>query len=291
MMRTADSFGGCAFLSDRRGVGPLQFAWAQCGPVRTRRVEAERQQMSLLALFVVTALAVCCVTMFLLVVGAHRSPISFLFDGGAAETYRSEWPYPASKEKVLARLSIEQQQQLASHTHFISDIIRQRGREISQSDKRLALSIVYESFRSNYDPLLVAAVILAESTFNHKAVSHRGAQGLMQIMPTTGKYISARNSLGWAGERGLRDPAYNVKLGIAYLKHLESLFNGNREKALIAYNWGPGNLSKAIKTRTPVPRSTIVYARKILDNHSKWRRHFDSSMAQYKYLSLDSVIG
>lgn len=79
-------------------------------------------------------------------------------------------------------------------------------------------------------PILVKAVIQAESSFNAQAVSHRGAVGLMQVMPATGRSVGVHN---------LRDPQSNITAGVKYLKKLLILFNDDERLAVAAYNCGP----------------------------------------------------
>ncbi len=94
------------------------------------------------------------------------------------------------------------------------------------------------------DPFLVAAVIRAESGFRPRAVSSRGAQGLMQVMPATGAWV-ARN-MGrpplQAGE--LFDPEVNIAIGTWYLAHLQRQFGPDPVPVLAAYNAGQGNVRR-----------------------------------------------
>lgn len=89
------------------------------------------------------------------------------------------------------------------------------------------------------EPRLVKAVMGIESRFNPKAVSPVGAAGLMQLMPATAM------DLGLTEEQRF-DPDKNVEAGSRYLKQLEDQF-GDKKIALAAYNWGMGNVSKAVK--------------------------------------------
>jgi hypothetical protein len=131
----------------------------------------------------------------------------------------------------------------------------------------LARAIVAESNSQNYDPLFVAAVIKAESAFNTAARSHKGAQGLMQIMPATGAWLAKRNDL----PRGsLTDPGHNLRLGITYLKQLEADFSGDKVFALVAYNWGPGHVQSAAGGKRRIPKECISYALKILHDYRRW---------------------
>ncbi len=146
-------------------------------------------------------------------------------------------------------------------------ILQRYGRPIQKSEV-LAQAIVSEALSQNYDPLFVAAVIKSESAFNSLARSHKGAQGLMQIMPKTGAWLADQVSL----PRGkLTDPGHNLKLGITYLKQLEAEYGGNRVLTLVAYNWGPGHVESASKGRRRVPGQVMQYAVKILNDYRAWR--------------------
>lgn len=132
--------------------------------------------------------------------------------------------------------------------------------------------IMSESLKAGIDPLFVTSVIRIESAFDPKAKSPVGAQGLMQIMPGTKKFIEEMEEIGVAERKSLQDARYNVRLGIAYLKYLTAKYGGNRGYALMAYNWGPGNLSKTFKNKFggKVPTSVQRYAVDILGSHSIW---------------------
>jgi soluble lytic murein transglycosylase-like protein len=173
------------------------------------------------------------------------------------------------KRALLAELVAQDRKKSERQIQFVSAIIKSQLRNHPDPD-RLAATIVSECIKASYDPIFVTAVIRSESMFRHRAVSHRGARGLMQIMPTTGRYIVERNNMTWSGEDSLNDPRTNVRLGISYLKYLEKKFAGNREKVLIAYNWGPGNLMSASNRRLRVPEQSMKYARTILSNHRRW---------------------
>lgn len=139
-----------------------------------------------------------------------------------------------------------------------------------QNGRILADAIVTEAASQQYDPLFVAAVIKSESTFNAMAQSHKGAQGLMQIMPKTGAWLAKKEEI----PRGrLTDPGYNLKLGITYLKHLEEMFHGNRVFVLIAYNWGPGHVESASAGKRKVPSEVVTYAVKIMNDFRRWSHY------------------
>lgn len=187
--------------------------------------------------------------------------------------------FGSAKNNYLLSLSREtERQDIQGQVHFVAQIIGQFSRAPHEA-RRLALSIVEESLRAKYDPLFVAAVIKSESLFRKNARSQVGARGLMQLMPDTARFIanSIVEHLGVDGN--LNDPEYNIKIGIAYLKRLEEQFDGNKMHTLIAYNWGPGNLSQALDQNSRIPSSTVQYASKIIATHRRWRRDFDGRRA------------
>jgi soluble lytic murein transglycosylase-like protein len=83
--------------------------------------------------------------------------------------------------------------------------------------------------RHQVDAALVKAIIMAESSYNPRAISKRGAKGLMQLMPHTAKAFGVDDSF---------NPEQNISGGVRYFKRLTQLFHGNIMLALAAYNAG-----------------------------------------------------
>ena len=114
------------------------------------------------------------------------------------------------------------------------------------------------SSRSQIDADFIASVIHAESANNPRAVSRKGAQGLMQLMPETAKNLGVTNSL---------DPAENVDGGVRFLRELLLRYNGDAAKALAAYNAGP----KRVQQYNGVPpfRETRAYIARIISDYNR----------------------
>lgn len=114
------------------------------------------------------------------------------------------------------------------------------------------------------DPALIRAIIMVESSNNPRAVSHRGAQGLMQLMPTTAK---------WLGVQDTFNPEANINGGVRYFKRLLDRFDGDVELALAAYNAG----SRYVRKYNGVPpfKTTRRYIKKVL----KYHQHYSEEMA------------
>jgi soluble lytic murein transglycosylase-like protein len=157
----------------------------------------------------------------------------------------------------------------AGHLALLSDMIEEVV-PAHPEKKTIASIIVRESRKAQLDPLFVASVVRTESMFKHKAVSSRGARGLMQIMPETGRYIAKLINIDFKNVATLHNPETNIQIGVWYLKYLLSKFKGNREQMLVAYNWGPANLSKALSTGGAFPEESRKYVRKVIAEHSTW---------------------
>ncbi len=131
----------------------------------------------------------------------------------------------------------------------------------------LARAIFEEARRHELDPQLVLAVMHVESRFNAYALSPVGAMGLMQVMPATGEELAAELGVSWHGTQTLFDPFVNLRLGVAYLKQLESRY-GKISTALAAYNWGPGHIDRRLQRGRTLPTE---YPQLVLDAHAGQR--------------------
>ena len=113
----------------------------------------------------------------------------------------------------------------------------QRVRSTKAGDPRLYEGHIQRAAsRYAMDPLLIKAVIKAESNFDSQAVSAKGAKGLMQLMPDTAADLNVWNPF---------DPQENILGGTNYLRQMMARFGGNLRLALAAYNAGPGRVEAA----------------------------------------------
>jgi soluble lytic murein transglycosylase len=135
----------------------------------------------------------------------------------------------------------------------IFTVVKSRRPDVTDAEAwQVAEVILEESVKRHLDPIMVLAVIQVESGFQYGMVSPRGARGIMQIMPETGRFLTETLS----GEYGLQpasfrpesldDPLLNIRLGVYYLHDLAKQFR-SLNLALLAYNAGPGEIQNRLQ--------------------------------------------
>jgi soluble lytic murein transglycosylase-like protein len=128
----------------------------------------------------------------------------------------------------------------------------------STSSKDLKDIVAAASSQHQIDADFIASVIAAESANNPRAVSRKGAQGLMQLMPGTASKLGVKDSF---------DPADNVDGGVRYLRELLLQYNGDIPKALAAYNAGPQRVQQY--KGVPPYRETYAYVARIINDFNR----------------------
>ena len=179
---------------------------------------------------------------------------------------------------------------------FVILIIAIIGNAISFSHKfplRFREEIVKYSNEYELDPAFVASIINTESSFKEDVVSSQGAIGLMQLMPSTAKYISNLMGENEFNTEMLFDPKININYGCYYLKYLSSKFE-DKKVVLSAYNAGEGNVKKwlnddkfsddGVSLKTMPYYETISYIEKIENgiNYYKGRFKFNKITGKFE---------
>jgi hypothetical protein len=141
--------------------------------------------------------------------------------------------------------------------HFEADVSIEPA--AGEDRRQLPDLITNTSRRYHLDPDLVNSVIHAESNFNPQAISPKGAQGLMQLMPGTSSRLGVRNAF---------DPGANVDGGTRYLRELLVRYNFDLIKALAAYNAGPQRVER-YRAVPPYPETRAYVAKIVRDFNRK----------------------
>jgi soluble lytic murein transglycosylase-like protein len=129
--------------------------------------------------------------------------------------------------------------------------------------------IYKEAVKNDLDPALVAAVVKTESRFIPTARSGAGAQGLMQLVPRTGR---------WMGAKNLMNPTQNVQAGTKYLKYLNERFDGDETKVIAAYNAGEGNVKRF--GGVPPFKETRSYVKKVRAARAEYKEQVSGQIAE-----------
>tara|TARA_B100000686_G_C16220124_1_gene679754 strand:- start:24 stop:656 length:633 start_codon:yes stop_codon:yes gene_type:complete len=121
------------------------------------------------------------------------------------------------------------------------------------------------------DPSLIYAFMHQESMFNSTAKSYRGAIGLMQIMPSTAKFISSNKEVKRNNSNILKIPEINIEVGQEYIEYLLNLEQVQRNLIYLtaAYNGGPGNLSKWQKNANHLD-DPLLFMESIPSRETRW---------------------
>lgn len=181
------------------------------------------------------------------------------------------------KMEVVVQDSLVQKTALSKRTASVSDGLATREMPIAASAAKFTLGsgthlkgfttgnelhdafIVESSRRYGIDPLLIYAQMHQESSFKIRATSHKGASGLMQLMPATARRF---------GVTSIYDPKQNIDAGVKYMRWLLDTFNGDVVLALAGYNAGEGAVMK-YGWNVPPYRETQEYVRRITSRYSQ----------------------
>ena len=142
--------------------------------------------------------------------------------------------------------------------HYTKDYTGQQSYEnLLAGAEKYSAEIAKAAKTYNIPEKLIASVMKQESNFNASAVSAAGASGLMQLMPTTARYLGVNDTL---------DPEQSIMGGAKYLRQMLDQFDNNVETALAAYNAGPGNVKKY--DGIPPFKETQKYVKNIINYYN-----------------------
>ena len=146
-----------------------------------------------------------------------------------------------------------------------SRALRLQKNRIKRKAQRYHKIIVQTAKRHNIDPSLIKAIIMAESGYNPRAESRKGAQGLMQLMPQTAELLGVTDGF---------NPEENIRGGVRYFKMLLESFDGDIRLALAAYNAG----SRYVREYGGVPpfNATRTYIWKVFEYQKIYRDEMEN---------------
>ncbi len=223
------------------------------------------------------ALALCALP-------AHGQIVSYLDSGGKRVFINSDPNLPARVTKT----SLRGFKSAAGTTPFTTQTPAAVSPELAAAElanrQKIEVMIREVSARYNVDPALIRAVIETESNWNSKAISRKGALGLMQLVPGTARQLGVNNAF---------DPKQNLDGGVRYLHTLLERYNGDLDKALAAYNAGPGAVDRA--RGVPRYRETRDYVQKVTDSYfrpgsDRLPHAFDAARPIYRMVAEDGRV-
>ena len=179
-------------------------------------------------------------------------------------------------KRIYKRLKIAKIDEDILTQYFVTIIEKSLRKKHAKYKKAIVTSVLESAEKYDFDPFFILAVISGESSFNPYIVGPVGEIGLMQIRPSTAKWITDKFGMKFSGKRSLRNPAISIKIGAAYLSYLRDKFKEESQLYLAAYNMGPTNVRKAVK-KSVRPKDYALHIMK---------RYIDF----YKNISTESVV-
>jgi soluble lytic murein transglycosylase-like protein len=215
-----------------------------------------RQSLLILALFAVLASSALA-----------QTPSSYQIDNFdfpnavQVQTPKVE-PKPAAQPKQLTKLrNYTYSPAPGALLHLTSQPINPSLGNFTTGNTDVDNFIVESGKRNSVDPLLLYSIMHQESSFKPRALSYKGARGLMQLMPGTASRFGVTN---------IWDPKQNIEGGTRYMRFLLNLFSGDVRLALAGYNAGEGAVMK-YRYQVPPYNETREYVRRIGNRYSMIR--------------------
>lgn len=139
----------------------------------------------------------------------------------------------------------------------IAGHMKEEKATIAEDKLRGVAKMIYEESENHMvDYRLILAIAKVESNFKHKAVSSKGARGLLQVKPSLAKFIARDIGMQWGGPGTLDEPDKNIKIGVHMFSGLMDDFD-NVTMALYAYNLGPAKLKTILSKKREPDKSFI----------------------------------
>lgn len=166
--------------------------------------------------------------------------------------------------------------------NIFATVQKRLPKRFKRNARKITETIILESEKYSLDPYFVMAVISGESSFNPEAKGPVGEIGLMQIRSATGKWMAEKEKMKWRGDKTLKDPVANIKLGVAYIAWLRTKFKNHGQLYLAAYNMGAKNVKNAL-SRKVWPKD---YPRHVMKRYLSFYKEMETAALDTATVSL-----
>jgi soluble lytic murein transglycosylase-like protein len=148
----------------------------------------------------------------------------------------------------------------------VVQILEERAPNLEDRDRERVIDAIFSASQQHgLEPSLLLALMQVESSFNPSARSSKGAIGLMQVIPFSGRLMARELGIEWQGNKTLLDPEQNIRIGAAYLARMRETFS-DIEVSLAAYNAGPGRIQDLLDSGR---RPAGIYAKKVVSRQAE----------------------
>ncbi len=222
--------------------------------------------------------------MVLCSIPAHAQIVSYMNASGKRVYINADPPRVVRRAKASLAKGLSATGNMSRNTQIKPAATRVASAATRVNRQKIEQMIGEVSARYHVDPALVRAVIQTESNWNSRAISSKGALGLMQLVPGTAQQMGVNDAF---------DPKQNIDGGVRYLHTLLQRYNGDLDMALAAYNAGPGAVDRA--GGVPRYRETREYVQKVTNSYyrpdsDRLPRAFDEPHPIYRTVDSDGRV-
>ena len=205
---------------------------------------------------------------------------------------RREW---RNMLATLPRQYIDSAAQIARRWQWHPIVITTLIKSTNRNDLTLRFPLLYKkqiqkaAHNSGLSVSRIYSVIRQESAFFNKAQSSAGAHGLMQLLPTTARYVARKHRIKYSGLSSLNNPEQNLTLGSLYLSQLQHQFGNNPIVASAAYNAGPTRVRRWLPSDSMMPGDIWIENIPFSETREYVRRLLTYQLIYTHRLNLNSI--
>jgi soluble lytic murein transglycosylase-like protein len=128
----------------------------------------------------------------------------------------------AGQVGTKTNVSVGLAEHLETKSRILSTLTQKLPKRYTHHAEEISQTIMKQATTHKIDPWMITAVISGESSFNPNAIGPIGEIGLMQLRPRSAEWVAHKMNIKWKGKKALRNPVYNIQIGVAYLGHLKN---------------------------------------------------------------------